>query len=201
MITVTMNPIDIQVFLNEINGDDDIDSTMLKTMAFSDQVNMELVERWDVDNEPPQTWTEFEQLWLNTYFPWIGRGNGILLMWSKDSDSVFPYVWWYIGYDTKQKRWESSSWLITGNFTQSNNVVKTQTCNWFGKNLVQMDEKVCAQMLDWGDDWSGELQDDIAVVWANCSTGLNVWKTTMSQEEIMRKTLNWSNANIEFLLR
>jgi hypothetical protein len=56
-------------------------------------------------------------------------------------------------------------------------------------------------MLDWGDDWSGELQDDIAVVWANCSTGLNVWKTTMSQEDFMRKTLNWTNANIEFLLR
>ena len=198
---MSMNPLQIQVFLNEINDEDDEDTVLSQVLAFSDQVNMEAVERWDVDNEPPETWKKFEQLWLNTYFPWISKGNGILLMWSKDSDNVYPYVWWYIGFNKKRKLFESSSWLLSGEFYDDElGVVKAETCNWNGFNLSDLTEQVAAKMLEFTSDWDGELPEDSFVVWANCATGLNLWKTSFNLEELMRKTLNWSNADLEILL-
>ena len=193
----------VWLFLNEINDKDDEDEVMLEIMSFSDKVPMELAKRWDELDEPPEDWDDFEQLWLDTYFDWIKEGNGILLMWSKDSDNVFPYIWWYIGYNKKAKRFESSAWMIAGDFLDiSTNVMKINYVhNWNGITLNKLDEERCAQMLSFSEDLGSEMREGIAVEWANCTTGLNVWKTTTSLEEIMRKTLNWSNANLEFILR
>lgn len=197
-----MTPSQVWFLLNEINGKDDADYVGREIIKFSNETNMELVKRWDVDDEPPEDWDEFEQLWLDEDMQVaIKAGNGILLMWSKDSDTVFPYIWWYIGYNKKGKRFESSAWMTTGDFLDINtNVITVSATAWNGITLNSLDEERCAQMLEFNSDWSGEMREGIATEWANCATGLNVWKVTMSLEEIMGKTLNWSNANIKMLL-
>tara|TARA_B100000085_G_C18376703_1_gene444622 strand:+ start:114 stop:719 length:606 start_codon:yes stop_codon:yes gene_type:complete len=199
-----MTPSQIQLFLNEINGIDDEDTIERKINNFSKEVDIEYAKRFDGRNLPSDDWYGFSKLWTETYYDWIKSGKGILLMYCKDSDNVYPYVWWYIGYDIERGLYESSSWLVTGDFyTPPLGTTKVETCNWSGKDLLDLNEKVCAYMLQWNDDWQGVIEDEQQVEWANCATGLNVWKMVMSLKEFMENTprpLNWSQANIKILL-
>ncbi len=199
-----MTPSQIQLLLNEINGLDDEELAERRINNFSKEVDIEYAKRFDVEDSPSDDWYSFSKLWTETYYDWIKSGKGILLMYSKDSDNVYPYVWWYIGYDIERGVYESSSWLVTGDFyTPALGTTKVETCNWSGKDLLDLNEKVCAYMLQWNDDWQGVIEDEQQVEWANCATGLNVWKIVMSLKEFMEnkpRPLNWSKANIEILL-
>ena len=62
-----MTPSQVWFLLNEINGKDDADYVGREIIKFSNETNMELVKRWDVDDEPPEDWDEFEQLWLDEF--------------------------------------------------------------------------------------------------------------------------------------
>ena len=207
-----MNPLQIQMFLNDINGNDDEEMVEDYIEQFMIQVNdgksiLEASRRWsesDTTDTALESWDSFSELWQTSgteHYDWIKEGNGIIRMWSKDSDNVFPYIWWYIGFDKNRGLFESSSWMITGDFYyDETGVVKVETCNWNGFNLSDLTEQVAVQMLEFNSDWDGELPEDSLVEWANCATGLNLWKTSFTLEELMGKTLNWSNANLEILL-
>ena len=208
-----MNPLQIQMFLNDINGNDDEEMVEDYIEQFMIQVNdgksiLEASRRW-IESSPKVSslsWKTISNFWQGSFggkehHNWIMEGNGIIMMWSKDSDNVFPYIWWYIGFDKNRGLFESSSWMITGDFyDDSTGVVKVETCNWDGFNLSDLTEEVAVKMLEFNSDWDGELPEGLFDEWANCATGLNLWKTSFTLEELMGKTLNWSNANLQILL-
>ena len=202
-----MNPLQVEMFLNEINGNDDEEIVEDRIEQFMIKVNdggskIQTVERWTPENfDAPDSWKKFQTLWETDHYDWIKKGNGIILMWSKDTDNVYPYVWWYIGFNKNRGLFESASWLLSGEFYDDElGVIKIETCNWNGFNLSDLTEQVAAKMLEFTSDWDGALPDEIGLEWANCATGLNLWKTSFTMEQLMSKTLNWSNANLEILL-
>ena len=102
----------------------------------------------DTTDTALESWDSFSNLWQTSgteHYDWIKEGNGIITMWSKDSDNVFPYIWWYIGFDKNRGLFESSSWMITGDFYyDETGVVKVETCNWNGFNLKRPDRTSCS---------------------------------------------------------
>ena len=125
-----MTPSQIQLFLNEINGIDDENEIVETIRNFSKEVDIEYAKRFDGRNLPADDWYSFSKLWTETYYDWIKSGKGILLMYCKDSDNVYPYVWFYIGYDIERVEYESSSWLVTGDFYNTTlSTTKVETCN------------------------------------------------------------------------